>query len=104
MRAFVSTIDITPQPIQSKLLVTDTNETSTALVPIETPVEKVEGTIDLSEEMFPEIPADIKPVRPVLDYSSLVAMRRAFVYYARNAPLDGTSTKLSHLMKRFFRE
>lgn len=95
-------------PEQSKLLITDgTDNQSTALIPM-TPsdetIEKVEGIPDLSEDLFSEIPEDVKPVRPLLTYKKLAAMRKAFVFFARPKPLDETTGELSQMMKEFFRK
>jgi integrase/recombinase XerD len=95
--------------IQSKMIVSDNTENSIALVPFnssEAPVEKVEGIIDLSEELFPEIPEGVqtRPLHPTLTHKRLTAMRKAFVYYAKHAPLDGLTGELSQIFKDFFRK
>jgi hypothetical protein len=97
------------EAIQPKMLVSDNSEKSTALVPFnpdEIPVEKVEGIIDLSEELFPEIPEEIKdrPLHPTLTHKRLIALRKACVYYAKHAPLDGLTRQLSQIFKDFFRK
>ena len=97
------------EPIQPKMLVENTSENSTALVPFnpsETPLEKVEGIVDLSEELFPEIPEDVqtRPLHPTLTYKRLKALRKACVYYAKTAPLDGLTGELSQIFKDFFRK
>jgi integrase len=98
---------INPQkPIQPKLLVSDNSESSTSLVPYqETPIEYVEGIPDLTEEMFPKIPEDVKQIRPRLNHNDLEAIRKVCVYYSRTTPdqYDGTIGELSRMMKSFFK-
>jgi hypothetical protein len=100
---------IKPRPnIQVKLLPMDNTEPSTALVPINSPVEEiehVEAVPDLSEELFPEIPEGVRTraLHPTLTYKRLMALRKACVFYAQNAPLDGLTGELSQMFKDFFR-
>jgi integrase len=89
-----------------ELLAIDAPSDTTALVPYNPSnqeVEKVDATVDLSEELFPVITETQKPIRAVLTIKRLSVMRKAFVYYAKNAPLDGTTGELSQMMKAFFR-
>jgi integrase len=98
---------IKPKPAeQPKLLITDGAEQSTALVPYQDiPVEQIEAVPDLSEELFPEIPEGVRtrPLHPTLTYKRLIALRKASVYYAKTAPLDGLTGELSQMFKDFFR-
>jgi len=68
------------------------------------PKGKVEVTLDLSEALFPEVPAEIntRPLHPVLTYKRLIAMRKAFVHYAHTAPRDGLTGELSQVYQNFF--
>ena len=98
-----------PQPTQTKLI-PDTllgGQTSTAHVPYgEMPIQKVEVVPDLSEELFPEVPTeqtDRQAIHARLTTKRLLAMRKAFVYYARTAPQGGTIGELSQMFKDFFR-
>lgn len=94
------------EPIQANLLTAGDQTDSTALVSFtETPVEQVNGEIDLSEELFKQIPEEeIKPIRAVLTTKRLIAMRKAFIYYAKHEPFDGLAGELSQMMKDFFRK
>jgi len=85
------------------LLLSDGSEsTSTALVPIEeTPIETVEGTVDLSEELFPQIPETLEKVHVNINRKQMIAIRKALVYNAKYAPIDGTTAELSAMMKKW---
>ena len=55
------------EPIQPKMLVSDTTENSTALVPFnpnEPPVEKVEGSTRFIRRIVPEIPEETTDIDP----------------------------------------
>jgi integrase len=79
--------------------ITDNNTTD--LVPVE--VEVVEGVIDLTEEMFPEIDEGIK-VRPLFKTEDLRMIRRVFVSYARSNAGNGEIYDCQDLMKRMLRK
>jgi integrase len=83
-----------PEGNQMLMLTDGTPQTQT--------IEHCEGTIDLSEELFPNIPEQTE-VRPLLKAKDLIAIRKAAVYYSRHAPIDGISGELSALFKRILR-
>jgi integrase len=95
------------KPKQNPLMIEATNPdgtTSTELVPfnpIETEIEKVEGIVDLSEELFPIIPDDLPRVHVYLTAKQLQRIRKIFVYYTKNAPNDGISGELASDMKNW---
>jgi integrase/recombinase XerD len=64
--------------------------------------EVVEGIPDLTEELFPKIPADIV-IHSRLKTSDLELIRRAFVTHARHSPEYGDAGNLSALLKRMIR-
>jgi site-specific recombinase XerD len=89
------------------LMITDATEsksTELAVINTEVEVEKVEGEIDLSEELFPEIPDNCKTINPHIKARDLQTIRKAFVYYTKHAPLNGISGQLSQIMKTWLRK
>jgi hypothetical protein len=88
------------QPLQHLLLTDGFPSTSTDLAAAETPIEHVEGIIDLSEELFPQIPdlPNGKEKRPRLTSKDLEAIRTIAIYYTRHAqqfdPLPGQISRL----------
>jgi hypothetical protein len=87
----------------NQLLLESSNENSTALVPVNQSDEPIEGEIDLSEELFPRIPQDIKTIRPRITKIDLDSMREAFVYFSRHAPLNSITGHLSQMLKTMTR-
>jgi integrase len=95
---------------QNPLMIEATNPdgtTSTDLVPYnptEVPIEKVEATIDITEQLFPQIPDNIK-VHVYLTSKTLKAIRKASTYYHRQyANEDGTASELISAMKTWLRK
>jgi integrase len=89
--------------IQQRLLISDGSEPiSTALVSTdEIPIEIIEGTVDLSEELFPDIPKTLEKVHVNINRKQMIAIRKALVYHAKHAPIDGTTAELSAMMKKW---
>ena len=67
---------------------------STSLTISEEFEEIIEGTVDLTEELFPNIPDLKKPIRTTLNKDELLTIRKAFIYYSKYAPINGDSAKL----------
>lgn len=90
--------------IDVKQLVIDSainNPATKALVPVE--VEVVEGTIDLTEELFSGI-SDGVEVRPLLKTEDLRLIRKVFISYAKLDIANGDTYKCSELFKRMLRK
>jgi hypothetical protein len=65
----------------------------------QTEVITSQPTDDLSERMFPSIPAG-KTARPALSFDDLTLMRTVFKFYVDKAPMNGNASKLVTLISR----